>query len=90
MKVECEQLKVSTKVDMSLTELQTILHMVSDLSHVDPGVINVKSASSMPFFFINSFEELCEQVLFNYVYIIETNEGPGFTVDFNRRPIGLY
>lgn len=61
------------KVDLSFLEMQTILYMFSDINSVEPGSCVKKLASSVPLFHVDSFEDLCEIVLFKYVEVF-TNE----------------
>jgi len=52
--------------EFSMLDLQTIMYMFEGLSLIDPGFVP-RRASSLPFYLIDSFQDLCQFVLFHYV-----------------------
>jgi hypothetical protein len=63
--------------EISLLELQTILCMIEDESVIDPW--NDKFlCGNQPFYHIDSFDMLCQFVLFPYVKICQVDDGERF------------
>jgi len=52
---------------ISLYELQNLLFAFSSLACIDPGTSDKKFFSSIPFYHLETFEDLCQHVLFPYV-----------------------
>jgi len=63
--------------------------MLCDLSSVDPGISSVKHCTSVPFYSIETFEDLCSLVLFKYIEV-QSSDPATFTVDFRESPISLF
>lgn len=65
---------VTPEVELSFLELQTILYMFNDINSCDPSPILSQAISSIPFYHIDRFEDLCEILLFKYIDIFSSEE----------------
>ena len=61
---------------------------MTNLNTVDPCVVHPRHFGSLPFYHIDTFEDLCQFLLFPYVEV-QKSDG-SYTVDFQARPSGLF
>ena len=56
-------------ITLNYLELQTVIYMFSDINLIDPYVSNNNHMSSIPYFNLVSFQDICKYVLFKYVKV---------------------
>lgn len=79
----------SEKVTLSFLELQTVLYMMSNLNTIDPCSRHPEHFGSVPFYHLDTFEDLCRYVLFSFVEIQHGENNNSINVDFMEKPQGL-
>lgn len=61
---------------------------MTNLNTIDPCSVHPKHFGSLPFYHIDTFEDLCQSLLFPYVDV-QKFDGD-YSVDFKEKPPGLF
>lgn len=76
---------------ISMFELHNMMFSLSGLPSIDPCTTSNRFLSSVPFYHIETFEELCEQVLFPFVHVCKVDDYiEEYCPDFNENPKSLF